>query len=199
MTYFLNVIVNGHWKPGIGDPTFLGWLITGLYFIASVLCGFCSLQSRRTSSVNHPHNHPVFWWTLTLVMLFMTINKQLDLQSFFLLIGRKVAIAQGWYSQRNIVKIWFVTGISTFSFILIAWLGWIYQAELRYFGLALFGIILLLIFIIIRAGSHHIRALSWEPFGVHIYYILEISSIICIGISALTSIIHDKRNNHQNR
>ncbi|MGB2863248.1 MAG: hypothetical protein WBC05_07980 [Sedimentisphaerales bacterium] len=37
MIRILSVIVNGHWRPGIGDPTFMGWLITAAYLTNSIL------------------------------------------------------------------------------------------------------------------------------------------------------------------
>lgn len=193
MTNVLGVIEDGHWRPGIGDPTIIGWLTTGLYLAAAGLCAICAWRSDRISPVNHPRHHRVFWQTLTVVMLLMAINKQLDLQSWLMLIGRKVASAQGWYSQRQIVKKWFITGIAISSLILIMWLGWTCRRVIRHYGLALFGIMLLLTFIVVRTGSHHVKILGWEQGGVWMNYILEISSITCIGLSALIGTLRGKR------
>ncbi len=193
MTYVLSVIVNGHWRPGIGDPTIFGWLTTGLYLAVAGLCGIHAWHSYRISNVNKLRHHRIFWWTLTVLMLLMAINKQLDLQSCLMLIGRKVARAQGWYSQRQTVRIWFITCIATSSLIFITWLGWTCRRVLRHYGLALFGIMLLLTFIIVRAGSDHVKILSWEPGGVWMNCILEMVSITCIGISALVDTLRCKK------
>jgi hypothetical protein len=190
MMYDLGVIVNGHWKPGIGDPTIIGWLITGLYLIATILCGICACRSDRISPRHYQHR--IFWWALSVFLLLMAFNKQLDLQSWLMLVGRRVARSQGWYSQRKIVKVWFAMGIAAFSLLLITWLGWILRFVLKNYGLAILGIILLFTFIVIRAGSFHIKIFNWDQ-EVYIHNILEISSIVCIGTSALINIFRDKK------
>jgi hypothetical protein len=190
MTYNLGIIVNGHWRLGIGDPTIIGWLITALYLTSTILCGIYAWRSDRTSPVNHQHR--IFWWALSVFLLLMAFNKQLDLQSWLMLEGRKMASTQGWYSQRKIVKVWFALGIAAFSLILITWLGWSLRLALKNCGLAIFGLILLFTFIVIRAGSFHLKIFNWDQ-KVYIHNILEISSILCIGTSALINILRDKK------
>jgi len=193
MTYFLSVIVNGHWRPGIGDPTIIGWLITGLYLTATVLCGICAWRSDRISPINHNNHHRIFWWALTVFMLLMAINKQLDLQSWLMLVGRKVARSHGWYSKRKIIKIWFAMGIAAFSLILTTCLIWTFRKILKNYGLAMLGIILLLTFIVIRAGAFHPKIFTWDQ-EVYIHNILEIISIVFISTSALIDILRNKTN-----
>ena len=66
------------WSIGIGDPTFLGWFICFSYFVAVWICGDKALQAKRAND-----NHP-FWLAITIFLLFLGINKQLDLQSLFI-------------------------------------------------------------------------------------------------------------------
>jgi hypothetical protein len=192
MTYVLGVVVNGHWRPEIGDPTIIGWLTTVLYLTSAGLCGIYAWHSNKIF-INHIRNHLIFWWTLTVVMLLMAINKQLDLQSLLILVVKKAAVNQGWYSQRHTVKIYFVTSISICSFFLITCLIWTYRHVLRHYGLILCGITLLLTFIVIRAGSHNVKIFGWEPKKIRIHNILEIGGITCIGASALIGIFRCKR------
>jgi len=41
------------------------------------------------------------WALLALLMAFLAINKELDLQSAFTVAGRCLAKAQGWYEERR--------------------------------------------------------------------------------------------------
>lgn len=193
ITYLLSFVIIGNWKPAIGDPTFFGWLTTIFYIVAAALCGFSARRSDRISASLSLRRHLFFWWSLTIIMLIIAINKQLDLQTLFLLIIKKIIINQGWYSQQNIFMLCFIAIISIFSFSIISLLVWTYRFDLRHYGFAFLGIMLFFIFIIIRSGFYYVNAFNWKPFGIRIYYILEIASISCIGISALITILGSKK------
>jgi len=120
----------------------------------------------------------------------MGINKQLDFQCLFINVIKKMALNQGWYSQRQIFQMWFIAGIAIFGLVLLTWLGWKFRWLWRQYGLALFGILLLITFVIIRAAPvHHVdKFLGWQPGGL-MNSVLEISGIVLVGISALMGII----------
>jgi hypothetical protein len=189
MMRFLGVIVNGRWQPGIGDPSFMGWLITAAYLIVSFFCGIYARRTYRICSVKFGR-HRIFWWSLAAVMLLMGINKQLDFQCLLISIIKKMAQNQQWYSQRQILQVWFIVGVAIFGLILLIWLGWEFRRFWRQYGLVLLGILLLITFIIIRAAPVHYlnKFIGWQP-GVVINSVLEISGIVLIGISALMGII----------
>lgn len=190
MIRILSMIVNGHWRPGIGDPTFMGWLITAAYLITSVFCGVCAWRTDRISPISRSRHHRLFWWSLAVIMLIMGINKQLDLQSLFIAVIKKMALAQGWYSQRRIFQMWFIAGIAISGLILLIWLGWKLKRLWRQYGLALFGILLLITFVIIRAEPlNHVAKFpgSQSVMGL-INSILELAGIGLVVISALMGI-----------
>src|SRR3954468_15751872 len=83
------VIIDGQWRPGIGDPTLLGWTTVVAYFAAALACG-------RTAAAKGGRPTP-FWSLLSLLLVFLGFNKQLDLQSVLTEIGRRLAREQGWY------------------------------------------------------------------------------------------------------
>ena len=85
------------WSVGIGDPIFLGWFISISYFVAFWICGNRALQAKRIND-----NYP-FWLGLTISLLFLGINKQLDLQSLFIQTIRNLSIQHGWYGHRKLV------------------------------------------------------------------------------------------------
>ncbi len=189
----LGIIVNGHWQPGIGDPTLIGWLTTALYFIATGLCGIYAWRA-NTFIISSRFRHRLFWWSLFAFMLFLAINKQLDIQSWLMLTGRHIARAQGWYSYRETVRMWFITGVAISGFVLLISLGWIFRYVLRDYGLTLTGIMLIIIYIIIRAGAHHIQIIGWDPGEARFNWILEIGGIILVGLSAALGIFREKKN-----
>jgi len=190
MVRILSVIVNGHWRPGIGDPTFMGWLITAAYLIVSVLCGVCAWRTDRISPISRFRHHCAFWWCLAVAMLLMGINKQLDIQCLFIAVIKKIALNQGWYSQHQTLQVWFIACIAIFGLVLLIWLGWKLKGLWRQYGLALFGILLLITFVIIRAAplNHVAGFYGWQPVIGLINSILELAGIGLVGISALMGI-----------
>ena len=74
----------GHWSPGIGDPSVMGWVTVALYLVAAWLCFLCSRRSRvlarRASGARW---EPRLWGLFALFLLALGVNKQLDLQSAF--------------------------------------------------------------------------------------------------------------------
>ena len=200
MIHVLGVIVNGHWRLGVGDSTFIGWLITVAYLITSVFCGIYAQRVDINSSVKQIRYHRVFWWSLAVVMLMMGINKQLDLQCLFIAIIKKIALTQGWYSQRSIFQIWFVTGFTISGLILLIWLGWKLKRLWRQYGLALLGILLLIVFVSVRVAPVHYltRLPGWRLVIGLINSMLELTGIGLIGVAALLGIIRSTKQSDRN-
>jgi len=77
MTSFFDKI---GWFPGIGDPSLMGWFTVFAYF-------FTAYKSRGAARVLRSSllgsRETVLWFGLALLLMFLGINKQLDLQSFF--------------------------------------------------------------------------------------------------------------------
>jgi hypothetical protein len=82
----------GRWSPGIGAPTIVGWATVIFYCLGAWQC--CRLATAHSPAL-HQRKRAI-WWTLTLGLLALGINKQLDLQTALTEIGRFVAIQQAW-------------------------------------------------------------------------------------------------------
>ena len=54
MIEFLAATESGRWTPGIGDPTFFGWLCVVLYFLAAWLCWRAGKLERRLEPGSSP-------------------------------------------------------------------------------------------------------------------------------------------------
>ena len=187
----LSIIVNGHWRPGIGDPTIMGWTIAVAYLVAAGLCAAYARRPERVCAAARFGLHRPFWWALAAIMLLLGINKQLDLHTLLTTVGRQLARPQGWYTHRERFQLWFVAGIAIGGLILLIWLARTFRRAWRQYVLPLFGIVLLFAFVLTRAASfHHVDAiLGWRPGGVRMYWVLELGGIVCVGASALMGIL----------
>jgi hypothetical protein len=153
----------GSWRPGIGDPTAIGWLTTFSYVLATGLClasyFFISRASAHATSratvVSDDRGEARLWLALSIAMALLGINKQLDLQTLLTEVGRTVARQQGWYQRRHHVQLIFAmvfTAAAVAGALLLVFLARRHGAGVR---VALFGGTLLIGFIVVRMLSFH--------------------------------------------
>lgn len=185
-TTALAVTVDGRWKPGIGDPTFMGWATVIAYCIAGVLSLRALVQARRTEPAQAARKLVIFWAILAGLMLLLGINKQLDLQTWFTQTGRQLAIDGGWYQHRQEIKMIFFLSVAAASVCLIAFSAWLARGVLRQHLLALAGMVFTVFFVLMRATSfHHVDSvLRWRLAGIKANWILELTGILCVALSA---------------
>lgn len=165
------------WRPGIGDPTFVGWLTVVAYFATAYLCW------RASGNTLYGRKVRWFWNGLAILLIFLGINKQLDLQTELTFLGRDFAKATGWYENRRVVQGIFIVLIALGGMLVTATLFWIYRFELKRLWAALAGLGFLLSFIVIRAASfHHVdEFLHFAPGGFRMNWLLELGSIAAIA------------------
>ena len=127
-----------------------------------------------------------FWWFLAVTLLFLALNKQLDLQSLFTVVGKEIAQAQGWYRNRRYVQTLFISGICaiaiSFIIFMIAKVKFNRPSNLW----AMVGIVVIFSFVIIRAASfHHVdRLIGLDLLGFKLNWLFELTGIAIIGYSA---------------
>lgn len=169
-----------NWTPAIGDPTFMGWFTVFLYFLTS---GFAFVIACK---YRHLKTDFRFWGCLSIFLLVLGINKQLDIQSLFTEIGRGVARNQGWYEVRRSIQSVFVFSLFclTLFFIFIIWLK--LRGQWKKYLFPFTGVLLLVSFVVIRAASfHHVdKLLKYSPAGIRMNWILELGGIGWLLISA---------------
>jgi hypothetical protein len=181
-------MVQGQWQPGIGDPTWIGWLTVTAYFLTALLCGVCCQRSRWRSGL---------WLIFCLVLMLLGINKQLDLQSWLTAFGRQVALENGWYQQRRQVQLDFIVVLGLTAIAVLVGLVRVLLVERQYrptsglsSGLALMGLGFLVCFVVIRAASfHHVdRLLRWQLGGLTMNGFLELMGIGLIAMGAMVNL-----------
>jgi len=172
------------WSPGIGDPTIIGWVTVAAYGSAFIACVACARVQQKQDARQR------FWIIMAVIMALLGVNKQLDLQTWFTQTGRDLALAQGWYEERQAVQIAFIAalvlaaaGAMVFLQRAVGRLG----REARW---AATGLLLLAVFVVLRAASfHHIdRMLNIRLGTVTFNAVLELGGIACILIAAVNAV-----------
>jgi len=170
----------GQWRPTIGDPSFMGWFTVGSYFCCAILGAIMVFVNRKRD-----REFLLFWSTISLLMILLGINKELDLQSLFTEVGRQIARAQGWIDYRRTVQFWFIVVFGTT--VMGAFLLFVIMMKdlFRRFTLAFSGLFFLLGFIIIRASSfHHFdEILGFRVFELKMNWVLELAGIYLIFLA----------------
>lgn len=171
------------WHIGIGDPTIAGFVTVAAYAIA---CGLCFMCKKYSTGDYYSKREAKFWLMLTIVLGFLCINKQLDLQSLFTQIGRDLATSEGWYENRRIVQARFIASLITIATITLVWLFISVQELCLEIKWATLGIVALSAFVVIRAASfHNMDAwISAKWLGAHMNWMMELGGIALITIPA---------------
>jgi hypothetical protein len=173
------------WTPGIGDPTLVGWL-TVLVYLAAAAATFRQTRINVSRNVDAPVSLNTFWLGLSVLLLALAVNKQLDLQSALTAAGRCLAQAQGWYDGRRSVQAVFIAMVAITGLAAFAGAVAIVGKHARELWVTLAGVALLLTFVVSRAaGFHHMDALINDRlFGLKVNWMFEIGAlaIIMIGL-----------------
>ncbi len=164
----------GQWSPGIGDPSWLGWATVVAYFFAAWLCWRSWSCAKREGD-----SAASLWGGVCLLLCALGVNKQLDLQSALTELGRINAHAFGWYDHRHLVQIGFiatatlVVSVSAAFFAIRVW-----PKRARY-GLLIAGMLMLCVFVLVRASSFH--GMDWligqTVVGIPVNVVLELGAI----------------------
>ena len=181
------------WQPGIGDPTLFGWLTVLAYIVAAATCIACAWQAARLFNSDRVWQQRLIWSGLAIGLLFLGVNKQLDLQSWFTAIMKEMAYEQGWYEMGQRGQILFIALLGLASIGVLLVVSWQMRHEWRQSWLLLLGLVFLARFIIVRAASFYgvpLPELSQFTNGLRITWLLE---ILGAGSIALSALLHLRR------
>ncbi|MBW1994763.1 MAG: hypothetical protein JRI77_09990 [Deltaproteobacteria bacterium] len=125
------------------------------------------------------------------------INKQLDLQTFMMAMGRNLARISGWYSRRREIQSEFVALITVIGTLTIGLLFWWVRKRLRQFLVPLVGLIIIFAFVDIRAASfNHVDYFisNWRTVGpIRMKYAIELAGIFIIILGAFQAVTRQRR------
>ncbi|MHB1559855.1 MAG: hypothetical protein ACYC61_20595 [Isosphaeraceae bacterium] len=185
-------VAEGRWRPGIGDPTVMGWVTVIVYLLASAACARAALREPMADGTRRPPSRPSrFWLALAVLLLALGINKQLDLQSLATQIGRDVIRAWGLYSARRELQVGFILAVVLVCAGTLGWFFWAARATLERRWLAVLGTMFILGFVVVRAASfHHVDAFIGSRLGGAKWnWILELGGIAIVGAAAVRALL----------
>jgi len=192
----------GTWSPGIGDPNVGGWLTVVAYLCAAVLClrvyGVIGGPQRRGLAghmtalatvilalvasrqrilrLSAQARARALWFSLGVALLFLGINKQLDLQTALTEFGRIMAKSEGWYQVRRGVQVVFILGVLLTGVWLFRTVVVLASGNFKQMRSVLVGTVFLICFVAIRATSFHQvdRLIGMNFAGFKVNWILEL-------------------------
>lgn len=200
-TTLADVTTSG-WRPRMADAPVPGTVIVAFYLLVAIACVWALSVARIGARMAKEYRKVerrerdrtagyrasfLFWALLTLCMVILGVNKQLDLESWLTEFGRNIALAQGWYDTRSNVQRPLVAGVAGFGLISLAVLLALTRRLLPRHVLAFVGTVILLCFVMARAMSFHQLedALATELLGVRVRWLVELVGILCIGACAV--------------
>ncbi len=172
-----------NWKPGIGDPSLIGWLAVMGYFITAGLCAWVAVRLGR--GTGGPQRRS--WAILALVLVVLGINREMDLQGLLLAWGRSFAYEQGIFENRRALQMIFLGLLAVVALTALFLSYWMNRHHWREQGWMLVGSVFLVTFVLLRASSfHHFQDFLAFPLGgVRLHRIIELFAIAWLAGSAL--------------
>jgi len=188
----LGVRMEIDWRPGIGDPTLVGWLTVVMYFVASGASLWAARCSQSQASSWRPDRF--IWLSVGALCLALGINKQLDLQSLFTEIARDIAKRDGWYDDRHKLQEVFIASIILAMACVSVFFGVGLRRSSRLVQTAAVGVCFVAAFVVIRAASFHRVDLFLGETLLYARWnwILELTGIFVVIGSAIGFIFRSK-------
>ena len=165
------------WSPGIGDPTWIGWITTVAYFVGVAMC----IRAFRRARVNR-RSSATSWLMLGIALVLLGLNKQLDLQILLTEIGRNVARQYDWYQQRRTIQEVFIAMLAA-TLTGVAVVVLIVSRRIRELRLSLIGVAVLLLFVLERAATFHHAPIL--PDSDWLNAALELGGIVLVAVGTL--------------
>lgn len=167
------------WKLGIGDASAFGYFAVALYMAASLVF------HRRVRLDSDGFSKAASYG-----MLFLALNKGLDLQTAVADWGKHVALDGHWYGGRSVVQLTFIALGVLFG----VWALWSLPRRLgatwphhRMTALPLTGLV---VFILVRASSlHQLSFLGREWSGIRVGTAVEVGLTMLVILGAQKSMM----------
>lgn len=173
----------------------MGWFTVWAYGMAAVLAAWTAKKTGRHLVVERRPKVRMIWIGTAILMAFLCINKQLDLQSLLTDIGRVISKSEGWYGERREVQRWFVLGLPALAGAFAVWFAFRFRSFWVSHTLLVSGLFLLLTFIVVRAISfHHVdEILRIQMVGMRVNWLLELTGIFLVALAAAREIWNPSR------
>lgn len=173
------------WSLRIGDPHLLGWITAVCYLFAAVLTFL--IVKRVDDFYTEAGKSRAFWLGLTVLLVFLGLNKQLDLQTYLSAMVKCHAILSGWYEHRQEFKLIFVMVIAAVFLMLLIFILSFFGENLSKDKFAIAGIVFLLGFILIHASYFYYFDMPVinKFYETGLNWVLEFIGIFFINLQSL--------------
>lgn len=151
----------------------------------------CAVLSFMALTRAQGRRERAFWGLVSLAMLSLGVNKQLDLQSMLTAAGRCLSQLQGWYEERRVFQREFIVGLLIVAGLSLAFVLWLMRGCLRRNGLAVLGLAIVTAFVAVRAvGFHHFDVLiNSRLLDVRFNVLFELSGLVLIAVNAIALLV----------
>lgn len=176
------IMTLGKWKPGIGDPSLMGWFTVFSYYLVAAIC----LLKVTSMKLPPGGKYRQFWGFICFALIIMGLIKQFNLLSAVTETGRIIVVSCGWMEHHRIIQAWTMVLIC-FTGLIVT--GILYRRLSQSFSIrekmAVIGLAYLTLFVVLRAVSLHQfgTVLSYEIRGARVNWIAELFGIYCICLS----------------
>ena len=173
------------WSPGLGDNHPMGWVTVGVYLLAALASARAARGMGRVGTEGRERR---FWWIAFAVLLFLGVNKQLDLQSLMTMLARCHASLAGWYDDRRELQRAFIYAVAAGGLMMIGLLALLLRGILGRVWPALLGLGFVCGFVLIRAASFHQMdgLLGTVALGLRVNWLLELPGPLLVLAVALS-------------
>jgi hypothetical protein len=157
----------------------LPWVIVGAYVLAAALAVVAAVRA-----VTRPEGR--FWIIAAVGLLFLGLNKQLDLHTYLTGALRQMSRREGWYEHRRPVQAAFIVFVALIALRVGVYLTRLAVAAGAGVRLAMVGLVLLGAYLLLRAASlHHVdAALALMVNGVKARNYVELTCIVVVIVGA---------------
>jgi hypothetical protein len=186
-------VVEGAWRPGVGDPTPLGWLTVLAYGVAALACARAA--RREPLPDGRRRSRPArFWVALAVLLVLLGINKQLDLQTPLAMAARAAFRRAGRYRQRRPYQVAFIVGVWVACAALLGVFLRMSRGSLRRRWPALVGMVSVLGYVATRAALfHRVDALHAARIGgMRWSWALELGGVSLVAAAAFRAARGDR-------
>ncbi len=186
--------MNSDMHDSAGHLTALGWTGFALYLIAALLSFRAAASNRsQSSAVSSQQFYETgrVWMWVGIILAALGLNKPLDMQTRLINLGRQIAGRENLSAHWTGLHVLFFMGFILLVVALIAVVLSRFTAEIRQFArqlpLAAAGIILICIYILIRAASINRvdQMLGFKLDHVPHIWLLEAGGLLLIIVQAL--------------
>ena len=193
-TFHLLSEINWHFK--IGDPNPFAWVTVGGYLLAAIGCIACAIKAELIFGKLKVRLHRTIWIFLGIVLLFLAVNKQLDLQMLFTMIMRVLAKHWNIYDIGRHSKKYFILVLGMLSVGGLGWIFWQVRHEWRRYVILLAGALFIVRFVLVRAATFYgvgLPKLSVITGGMKLNWVMEFIGALTIAFAAFLNIAAAKK------